>query len=100
MESKSFSSLVILTFCLILLEKFKNAWKEEKDVYKMLKDVIDNVLSTSGYSEVNLAKLFQAFTALKYWPTVLKWTWVIRYGIIFMPILPPRETIQCYVFIF
>uniref|UniRef100_A0A673NME3 DNA polymerase n=1 Tax=Sinocyclocheilus rhinocerous TaxID=307959 RepID=A0A673NME3_9TELE len=35
-------------------------------VYKMLKDVIDKVLSTSGYSEVNLAKLFQAFTALKY----------------------------------
>lgn len=66
MESTSFSSLVILTFCLILLEKCKNAWKEEKDVYKMLKDVIDNVLSTSGYSEVNLAKLFQAFTALKY----------------------------------
>uniref|UniRef100_A0A8C1X1C3 DNA polymerase n=1 Tax=Cyprinus carpio TaxID=7962 RepID=A0A8C1X1C3_CYPCA len=55
------------TFCLILFsEKFKNGWKEEKDVYKMLKDVTDNVLSTSGYSEVNLAKLFQAFTALKY----------------------------------
>lgn len=47
-------------------QKFKNGWKEEKDVYKMLKDVTDNVLSTSGYSEVNLAKLFQAFTALKY----------------------------------
>uniref|UniRef100_A0A672P6V3 DNA polymerase n=1 Tax=Sinocyclocheilus grahami TaxID=75366 RepID=A0A672P6V3_SINGR len=40
--------------------------KEEKGVYKMLKDVMDKVLSTSGYSEVNLAKLFQAFTALKY----------------------------------
>uniref|UniRef100_A0A8C1H6B8 DNA polymerase n=1 Tax=Cyprinus carpio carpio TaxID=630221 RepID=A0A8C1H6B8_CYPCA len=40
--------------------------RQEKDVYKMLKDVTDNVLSTSGYSEVNLAKLFQAFTALKY----------------------------------
>uniref|UniRef100_A0A673IAW4 DNA polymerase n=1 Tax=Sinocyclocheilus rhinocerous TaxID=307959 RepID=A0A673IAW4_9TELE len=47
-------------------QKFKNGWKEEKDVYKMLKDVTDSVLSTSGYSEVNLAKLFQAFTALKY----------------------------------
>uniref|UniRef100_A0A672SXJ7 DNA polymerase n=1 Tax=Sinocyclocheilus grahami TaxID=75366 RepID=A0A672SXJ7_SINGR len=47
-------------------QKFKNSWKEEKDVYKMLKDVTDSVLSTSGYSEVNLAKLFQAFTALKY----------------------------------
>ncbi|XP_026057085.1 DNA polymerase alpha catalytic subunit-like [Carassius auratus] len=47
-------------------QKFKNAWKDEKEVYKMLKDVTDNVLSTSGYSEVNLAKLFQAFTALKY----------------------------------
>ncbi|XP_059380720.1 DNA polymerase alpha catalytic subunit [Carassius carassius] len=47
-------------------QKFKNVWKEEKEVYKMLKDVTDNVLSTSGYSEVNLAKLFQAFTALKY----------------------------------
>uniref|UniRef100_A0A673NIU3 DNA polymerase n=1 Tax=Sinocyclocheilus rhinocerous TaxID=307959 RepID=A0A673NIU3_9TELE len=44
----------------------KIGWKEEKGVYKMLKDVIDKVLSTSGYSEVNLAKLFQAFTALKY----------------------------------
>ncbi|KAL1248604.1 hypothetical protein QQF64_021922, partial [Cirrhinus molitorella] len=44
---------------------FKIGWKGEKEVYKVLKDVVDNVLSTSGYSEVNLAKLFQAFTALK-----------------------------------
>ncbi|XP_051538703.1 DNA polymerase alpha catalytic subunit isoform X3 [Myxocyprinus asiaticus] len=45
--------------------KFRNGWKEEMEVYKMLKDVIDNVLATSGYSEVDLAKLFQAFTSLK-----------------------------------
>lgn len=44
----------------------RESWNKDKDVYKMLKDVIDNILSTSGYSEVNLAKLFQAFTALKY----------------------------------
>uniref|UniRef100_A0A8C1WZ08 DNA polymerase n=1 Tax=Cyprinus carpio TaxID=7962 RepID=A0A8C1WZ08_CYPCA len=57
---------IISCFLFIFDTKFKNGWKEEKDVYKMLKDVTDNVLSTSGYSEVNLAKLFQAFTALKY----------------------------------
>ncbi|RXN26683.1 DNA polymerase alpha catalytic subunit [Labeo rohita] len=44
----------------------RNICKEDKEVYKTLKDVVDKVLSTSGYSEVNLAKLFQAFTALKY----------------------------------
>ncbi|XP_065114338.1 DNA polymerase alpha catalytic subunit [Paramisgurnus dabryanus] len=46
-------------------QRFKIGWKEEKEVYRKLKDVIDNVLATSGYSEVNLAKLFQAFTTLK-----------------------------------
>ncbi|XP_051969816.1 DNA polymerase alpha catalytic subunit-like isoform X2 [Xyrauchen texanus] len=45
--------------------KFKSGWKGEKEVYKMLKNVIDNILATSGYSEVDLAKLFQAFTSLK-----------------------------------
>lgn len=44
---------------------FKNVWEGEKKVYKMLKDVTESALATSGYSEVNLTKLFQAFTALK-----------------------------------
>ncbi|XP_074549781.1 DNA polymerase alpha catalytic subunit [Halichoeres trimaculatus] len=37
----------------------------EKDVYRRLKDVPDKALATSGYSEINLAKLFQAFSSLK-----------------------------------
>lgn len=46
--------------------KFKSKeWKEEMEVYKKLKGVTDNILATSGYSEVNLAKLFQAFITLK-----------------------------------
>ncbi|TRY69884.1 hypothetical protein DNTS_015347, partial [Danionella cerebrum] len=47
--------------------RFRNEkeWRTEKEVYKKLKDATDNVLATSGYSEVNLAKLFQAFIALK-----------------------------------
>lgn len=53
-------------YCFVLFSaKFKSGWKEDKEVYKMLKDVTDNVLGTSGYSEVNLAKLFQTFIALK-----------------------------------
>ncbi|KAM3860865.1 DNA polymerase alpha catalytic subunit [Diretmus argenteus] len=41
------------------------AFKAEKEVYKRLKEVPDKTLASSGYSEVNLAKLFQAFTSLK-----------------------------------
>ncbi|XP_034562233.1 DNA polymerase alpha catalytic subunit [Notolabrus celidotus] len=37
----------------------------EKDVYRRLKEVPDRALATSGYSEINLAKLFQAFTSFK-----------------------------------
>ncbi|KAM3592904.1 uncharacterized protein V6R79_001516 [Siganus canaliculatus] len=37
----------------------------EKEVYRKLKDVADKALATSGYSEINLAKLFQAFSSLK-----------------------------------
>ncbi|XP_078147531.1 DNA polymerase alpha catalytic subunit isoform X1 [Centroberyx gerrardi] len=40
-------------------------WKAEREVYKRLKEVPDKALISSGYSEVNLAKLFQAFTSLK-----------------------------------
>ncbi|XP_077592507.1 DNA polymerase alpha catalytic subunit isoform X2 [Stigmatopora nigra] len=40
-------------------------WNKEKEVYRKLKEVPDKVLSTSGYSDINLAKLFQAFSALK-----------------------------------
>ncbi|XP_068438304.1 DNA polymerase alpha catalytic subunit [Clinocottus analis] len=39
--------------------------KECTDVYRRLKEVPDNALATSGYSEINLAKLFQAFSSLK-----------------------------------
>ncbi|TSK98504.1 DNA polymerase alpha catalytic subunit [Bagarius yarrelli] len=45
--------------------KFKKHFPEERDVYKKLKAVVDHVLASSSYSEVNLAKLFQAFTSLK-----------------------------------
>uniref|UniRef100_A0A674EP08 DNA polymerase n=1 Tax=Salmo trutta TaxID=8032 RepID=A0A674EP08_SALTR len=37
----------------------------EMEVYRKLKDVPDRSLLASGYSEVNLSKLFQAFTSLK-----------------------------------
>ncbi|XP_041670511.1 DNA polymerase alpha catalytic subunit [Cheilinus undulatus] len=40
-------------------------WSREKDVYRRLKEVPDKALATSGYSEINLAKLFQAFSSLK-----------------------------------
>ncbi|XP_075936283.1 DNA polymerase alpha catalytic subunit [Anarhichas minor] len=39
--------------------------KRERDVYRGLKEVPDKALATSGYSEINLAKLFQAFSSLK-----------------------------------
>lgn len=39
--------------------------KGEKEVYRRLKEVPDKALATSGYSEINLAKLFQAFSSLK-----------------------------------
>ncbi|MCJ8745884.1 hypothetical protein PDJAM_G00135430 [Pangasius djambal] len=45
--------------------KFKKYCNEEREVYKKLKAVVDRVLVSSSYSEVNLAKLFQAFTSLK-----------------------------------
>ncbi|XP_062235856.1 DNA polymerase alpha catalytic subunit isoform X1 [Platichthys flesus] len=40
-------------------------WNREKEVYRRLKEVSDKALATSGYSEINLAKLFQAFSTLK-----------------------------------
>ncbi|KAL2085873.1 hypothetical protein ACEWY4_019193 [Coilia grayii] len=43
----------------------KNRWVPERQVYKKLKDVVDRALASSSYSEVNLAKLFQAFAAFK-----------------------------------
>ncbi|XP_035475430.1 DNA polymerase alpha catalytic subunit isoform X1 [Scophthalmus maximus] len=39
-------------------------WNWEKDVYRKLKEVPEKALATSGYSEINLAKLFQAFSTL------------------------------------
>uniref|UniRef100_A0A3Q4G8D8 DNA polymerase n=1 Tax=Neolamprologus brichardi TaxID=32507 RepID=A0A3Q4G8D8_NEOBR len=42
-----------------------NKMNEEKEVYRKLKDVPDKALASSGYSEINLAKLFQAFSSLK-----------------------------------
>ncbi|XP_041824817.1 DNA polymerase alpha catalytic subunit [Melanotaenia boesemani] len=44
--------------------KFKNL-NHEKEVYRRLKEVSDKALANSGYSEINLAKLFQAFSSLK-----------------------------------
>ncbi|XP_063063465.1 DNA polymerase alpha catalytic subunit [Engraulis encrasicolus] len=43
----------------------KNRWAQEKQAYKKLKDVVDRALISSSYSEVNLAKLFQAFATFK-----------------------------------
>lgn len=43
----------------------KKSWTSERQVYKKLKDVVDRTLASSSYSEVNLAKLFLAFTSLK-----------------------------------
>ncbi|XP_029313854.1 DNA polymerase alpha catalytic subunit isoform X1 [Cottoperca gobio] len=40
-------------------------WNREREVYRRLKEVPDRALATSGYSEINLAKLFQAFSSLK-----------------------------------
>ncbi|CAN9506180.1 unnamed protein product [Ophioblennius macclurei] len=39
--------------------------KIQREVYQRLKEVPDKALATSGYSEVNLAKLFQAFSSIK-----------------------------------
>uniref|UniRef100_A0A3B4AGT0 DNA polymerase n=1 Tax=Periophthalmus magnuspinnatus TaxID=409849 RepID=A0A3B4AGT0_9GOBI len=38
---------------------------DKKDVYRRLKEVPDKALAISGYSEINLSKLFQAFSFLK-----------------------------------
>ncbi|XP_037135270.1 DNA polymerase alpha catalytic subunit [Syngnathus acus] len=47
-------------------EKSRAGWyNKEKDVYRMLKEVPEKALTASGYSEINLAKLFQAFSSLK-----------------------------------
>ncbi|XP_072306789.1 DNA polymerase alpha catalytic subunit [Eucyclogobius newberryi] len=40
-------------------------FNREKEVYRKLKEVPDKALAISGYSEINLAKLFQAFSSLK-----------------------------------
>ncbi|XP_054863251.1 DNA polymerase alpha catalytic subunit isoform X4 [Amphiprion ocellaris] len=42
-----------------------NRMARAKDVYRRLKEVPEKALATSGYSEINLAKLFQAFSSLK-----------------------------------
>ncbi|XP_030612414.1 DNA polymerase alpha catalytic subunit isoform X3 [Archocentrus centrarchus] len=46
-------------------KKFVNKLAKEKEVYRRLKEVPDKALASSGYSEINLAKLFQAFSSLK-----------------------------------
>ncbi|XP_015242076.1 PREDICTED: DNA polymerase alpha catalytic subunit-like [Cyprinodon variegatus] len=40
-------------------------WNSLRDAYLKLKEVPDKALATSGYSEVNLAKLFQGLSTLK-----------------------------------
>ncbi|XP_074839481.1 DNA polymerase alpha catalytic subunit isoform X2 [Carettochelys insculpta] len=39
--------------------------KNETEVYRSLKNTVDKFLSMSGYSEVNLGKLFQTFSIVK-----------------------------------
>ncbi|KAM4533563.1 DNA polymerase alpha catalytic subunit isoform 2-T2 [Odontesthes bonariensis] len=51
-----------------MLQTEKNQLKKltyEQEVYRKLKAVADKALATSGYSEINLAKLFQAFSSFK-----------------------------------
>lgn len=43
----------------------KNHYKEAEAAYKKLKHATDQILSHSGYSEVNLSKLFQTLTVIK-----------------------------------
>ncbi|XP_017283871.1 DNA polymerase alpha catalytic subunit isoform X2 [Kryptolebias marmoratus] len=38
---------------------------DEKEAYRKLKEAMDKALAASSYSDVNLAKLFQAFSSLK-----------------------------------
>ncbi|KAK2859391.1 hypothetical protein Q5P01_004011 [Channa striata] len=47
------------------ITKEKDGFRRLKEVYRRLKEVSDKALATSGYSEINLAKLFQSFTSLK-----------------------------------
>ncbi|XP_023272748.1 DNA polymerase alpha catalytic subunit [Seriola lalandi dorsalis] len=46
-------------------KSYVNGLSKTKEVYQKLKEVPDKALATSGYSEINLAKLFQAFSSLK-----------------------------------
>lgn len=39
--------------------------KQEREVYQRLKEVPEKALAASGYSDINLSKLFQAFSSLK-----------------------------------
>uniref|UniRef100_A0A3B4XG42 DNA polymerase n=1 Tax=Seriola lalandi dorsalis TaxID=1841481 RepID=A0A3B4XG42_SERLL len=48
-----------------VLQGYVNGLSKTKEVYQKLKEVPDKALATSGYSEINLAKLFQAFSSLK-----------------------------------
>ncbi|KAK7879394.1 hypothetical protein WMY93_030730 [Mugilogobius chulae] len=44
---------------------YLKGFNREKEVYRKLKEVPDKALAISGYSEINLSKLFQAFSSLK-----------------------------------
>lgn len=46
-------------------KKLVSRFHSEKEVYRKLKEVPDRALAVSGYSEINLSKLFQAFSSLK-----------------------------------
>lgn len=39
--------------------------RQEREVYQRLKEVPEKALAASGYSDINLSKLFQAFSSLK-----------------------------------
>lgn len=67
-DQKNSQPVSIANSCFLSLpslpDRVKN-WKGEKEVYRRLKDVPDKALAASGYSDINLAKLFQAFSSLK-----------------------------------
>lgn len=49
----------------LLFPEYLKKFNVVKEAYRKLKEVPDKALASSGYSEINLAKLFQAFSSLK-----------------------------------
>lgn len=65
-EVENQNSLTIIVFFppLSLLDHMMKK-KQEREVYQRLKEVPEKALAASGYSDINLSKLFQAFSSLK-----------------------------------